>query len=429
MKVAVQGCCHGQLDAIYEQIQSLEKDNEYKVDLLLIGGDLQAARNHNDLHCLAIKEGPKSLGGFHRYYSGEKLAPILTIVIGGNHEASNYLWELFHGGWLAPNIYYLGFAGCVRVNGLRIAGISGIYNRSHYRLGHFERLPFTPATLRSIYHTREYEILKLSLLASSPVDIFMSHDWPKAVDRFGDFEALYQEKPTFREDGEKKELGSPPLRQLLTTLKPKQWLAAHMHVKFSAVVSHHNTLSSPPATTSSDSDASSSIETRFQAFNKCTDHQASVEVLTIEPIADGPRDVGLTYDAEWLAISRALHPYLSLTRVQDPLPKITALSSEIARELDWVKSNIGTNKPISDVQVFCRTAPRAGHERLPKNEPPLWYTNSQTEAFCAMLQIQNKINPPPTDEGSMNSPLGGGETRNPRKRSSHFNESKATRRR
>ena len=29
-----------------------------------------------------------------RYYTGERVAPVLTIVIGGNHEASNYLWEL-----------------------------------------------------------------------------------------------------------------------------------------------------------------------------------------------------------------------------------------------------------------------------------------------------------------------------------------------
>lgn len=29
-----------------------------------------------------------------RYYSGEATAPVLTIIIGGNHEASNYMWEL-----------------------------------------------------------------------------------------------------------------------------------------------------------------------------------------------------------------------------------------------------------------------------------------------------------------------------------------------
>lgn len=101
---------------------------------------------------------------FHyRYYSGQKIAPILTIVIGGNHEASNYFWELcvrpsddgdfftadgrpqltakmwvmdrYHGGWLAPNIYYLGCAGVVQFNGIRIAGASGIYKYHDYRLG------------------------------------------------------------------------------------------------------------------------------------------------------------------------------------------------------------------------------------------------------------------------------------------------------
>lgn len=43
-----------------------------------------------------------------RYYKGEKEAPILTIFVGGNHEASNYLQELPYGGWVAPNIYFMG---------------------------------------------------------------------------------------------------------------------------------------------------------------------------------------------------------------------------------------------------------------------------------------------------------------------------------
>ena len=28
---------------------------------------------------------------FYKYYSGEAIAPLLTVFIGGNHEASNYL--------------------------------------------------------------------------------------------------------------------------------------------------------------------------------------------------------------------------------------------------------------------------------------------------------------------------------------------------
>lgn len=50
-------------------------------------------------------------------------------TVGGNHEAANHLWELYYGGWAAPNIYFLGFTGCVRFGGLRIAGLSGIYKQ------------------------------------------------------------------------------------------------------------------------------------------------------------------------------------------------------------------------------------------------------------------------------------------------------------
>jgi hypothetical protein len=31
---------------------------------------------------------------FYKYYSGEKVAPVTTLFIGGNHEASSHLWEL-----------------------------------------------------------------------------------------------------------------------------------------------------------------------------------------------------------------------------------------------------------------------------------------------------------------------------------------------
>lgn len=41
MKIAVEGCCHGELDAIYASLQRLERDKSIKVDLLLIGGDFQ----------------------------------------------------------------------------------------------------------------------------------------------------------------------------------------------------------------------------------------------------------------------------------------------------------------------------------------------------------------------------------------------------
>lgn len=35
---------------------------------------------------------------------------MLTLFVGGNHESSGYLAELPNGGWVAPNIYYMGYA-------------------------------------------------------------------------------------------------------------------------------------------------------------------------------------------------------------------------------------------------------------------------------------------------------------------------------
>ena len=41
-----------------------------------------------------VDDGNQRSSTCFSYYTGEKRAPVLTIVIGGNHEASNYFWEL-----------------------------------------------------------------------------------------------------------------------------------------------------------------------------------------------------------------------------------------------------------------------------------------------------------------------------------------------
>jgi hypothetical protein len=45
--------------------------------------------------CIAMPAKYRVLGDFADYYAGRKKAPVLTIFIGGNHEASNYLNELY----------------------------------------------------------------------------------------------------------------------------------------------------------------------------------------------------------------------------------------------------------------------------------------------------------------------------------------------
>ncbi len=242
VNIAVQGCCHGELDSIYKSISDTEASTQQVVDLLIICGDMQCIRHNQDLESLAVPSKYRRLNTFHQYVTGEKVAPVLTIFIGGNHEASNLLQSLYYGGFVAPNIYYMGFAGVVRFRGLRIGGLSGIYNDRHYQLGHFEIPPYSQETMRSVYHLRELEIYRMMHLkeniCTDPLNIFLSHDWPSDVWNHGDCEALLRIKPYFREDIRSGKLGSPPLRRIMNALMPDFWFAAHLHVKFAAVVAH-----------------------------------------------------------------------------------------------------------------------------------------------------------------------------------------------
>ena len=239
LNIAVEGCCHGELDLIYDTIREIG-NKSVKVDLLLVCGDFQCCRNTTDLQSLAVPHKYRQLKNFHEYVSGKKVAPVVTIFIGGNHEASNILQSLYYGGWVAPNIYFLGFGGIVWFGGVRIGGLSGIYNSRHYRLGHYENPPYTDDALRSVYHVREVDVFRMAHANTSvdPIDIFLSHDWPGGVWEFGDKARLLSRKSFLLDDMLSGKLGSPPLMDLMRVIKPTLWFAAHLHVKFAAIVPH-----------------------------------------------------------------------------------------------------------------------------------------------------------------------------------------------
>jgi len=66
--VAVQGCSHGELDSIYEALESyrdqkLNANNTQKsatIDVLLCCGDVQTLRNTGDYHALAVPQKYKA---------------------------------------------------------------------------------------------------------------------------------------------------------------------------------------------------------------------------------------------------------------------------------------------------------------------------------------------------------------------------------
>ncbi|CCE31230.1 related to lariat-debranching enzyme [Claviceps purpurea 20.1] len=235
VRVAVEGCGHGTLDAIYDAVGKACKDRGWNdVDILIIGGDFQAVRNAADLTIMSCPVKYRRLGDFKDYYSGKRKAPYLTIFVGGNHEASSHLWELYYGGWVAPNIYYMGAANVLRFGPLRIAGMSGIWKGFDYNRPHLERLPFNKDDVKSFYHVREVDVRKL-LLMRTQVDVGISHDWPRHIEKHGDSAELFRKKPFFREDSEKGQLGSVAAEYVMDRLRPPYWFSAHLHTKFAAI--------------------------------------------------------------------------------------------------------------------------------------------------------------------------------------------------
>lgn len=330
-----------------------------------------------------------------RYYSGEKIAPILTIFIGGNHEASNYLQELAYGGWVAPNIYYLGYAGVISINDVRIGGISGIFRGYNFEKGHFEFPPYDQSTVRSAYSIRSLEVFRLSQLTNR-MDIMLSHDWPDQIWEYGNKEQLLRFKPYFREDMENGRMGSGPCFDLLTTLKPRHWYAAHLHCRFDALVPHNE-----------------DEATKFTALDKCLPKRKFLDFLTIGEDDEGEeadsqverKMPAIKYDLQWLTVLHLTNNLLNVgsnyTKLplqpgpddpQDNVQRFEFTPSEA--EMDAVLKKF--NGDLTVPQNFTQTVPaydpqQDGRNFRNLNERIFAELNPQTTEFCAKLGIDDPL--------------------------------------
>ncbi|KAI5719902.1 hypothetical protein M8J76_016486 [Diaphorina citri] len=371
MKIAVEGCAHGELEKIYDTIALIEKQENLKVDLLICCGDFQSTRNEEDLACMACPPKYRDI-----YYSGEKQAPILTLFIGGNHEASGYLQELAYGGWVAPNIFYLGYAGVVNIGGLRIGGISGIQKGQDYLKGHFEKAPYTEQTKRSCYHIRNLEVFRLKQL-SGKIDIMCSHDWPQGVYHFGNVAQLVKHKPYFKQEIEENRLGSSVCEEVMKQLKPSYWFSAHLHTKFSAVI---------PYTDGS--------RTKFLALDKCLPKRRFLQILDIEHKASEPLE--LKYDHEWLTVLFLTNHLLSVKSTYNYLPGPNNSNERYTFTPNPDELALIANKFDSNFTVpsnFICTAPPYNPNQPSSNRNKQAHSkvHPNTTAFCEQLCIDDPL--------------------------------------
>ena len=401
------------LNEMFKTVEQYEEQTKTKIDLIIVCGDCQTIRHHDDLTCLSVPNKYKKVGDFHQYYSGKKKIPRLTICIGGNHEASNYLMTLPYGGWVCDNFYYLGYAGVIKFRGLRIAGVSGIYSFRNHNRGRFERMPLDHESIKSVYNTRQVDVFRLQLLSrnaesKNPIDVFLSHDWPARVYDHGNLEQLLRFKPHFRDDVNTRDgMGSPLTKPLIGQLKPRRWFAAHMHCRFYAKIEHNQLENSC---------------TEFLSLNKI-ENRNFVEYFDLEPLKstegaeesvsaecsssqeseinnDKNQDNNLYYDVEWLTILRKTNALESYSRDKVSCPSVgeeTGTSyfpteEEIQETVEMmnrtgglkIKQNFQMTEPV----IYNR--PGGGNPSIDKGRYK-YFPNPQHEELCSRLKIESSL--------------------------------------
>ncbi|KRZ10835.1 Lariat debranching enzyme [Trichinella pseudospiralis] len=366
LKIGVAGCIHGKLEDLYKAVRYAKDTKGIDLDLVICCGDFQSIRDEQDLKSLAVPHKYRHMLDFHKYYSGELKAEVLTIFIGGNHESSSYLSELPYGGWVAPNIFYMGRANVVNFKGLRIAGLSGIYKPYNYLRGYFENDLFNSDQMRSVYHVRNLDVFRLKQLAQ-PIDVLLTHDWPRGIEHFGNKEELFAKKRFLFLDSQQGELGSLPSYELLAMLKPKYWFAAHMHVKFAALVPHEN-----------------ESFTKFLALDKCLRGRSFFQILEMDsPLLDIDNvncEAKLCYDLEWLTVLKKTNHLVKISKEKHYMP--TPLSGEVYNftpcEQEMVALREALNNDLTVREKFCQRS---------TNGKVSLSINSQTTEFCARFEV------------------------------------------
>ncbi|XP_033728321.1 lariat debranching enzyme-like isoform X2 [Pecten maximus] len=275
---------------------------------------------------------------------------------------------------VAPNIYYMGYANVLKFGGVRIGGLSGIYKGKDFTKGHFEHPPYNEESKRAAYHIRNLEVFRLKQL-TKPMDIFMTHDWPRGIYDYGNTSQLLKTKQFLREEIESGSLGSPPAEELLMKLQPQYWFSAHLHVKFAAIVQHK-------------APEGEEKITKFLSLDKCLPRRKFLQILDVPH--DPQEPLKLQLDTEWLSILKLTNHLLSLKRGSIYMPGPGSQSrwefKPTIEEENRILEDFGGDLCIPD--NFQRTVdvfdPNEGKCKV---RPPVTMVNPQTTLICTMLDI------------------------------------------
>lgn len=274
---------------------------------------------------------------------------------------------------MAPNIYYLGYAGVVNYKGIRIGGVSGLYVEADYHKGHFELPPYDKNTIRSVSRCREQEMFRLKQL-SGAIDIMLSHNWPRNIADYANEEELdkfwtsYGYCKANRKIANFFSFGSPPCRELLQKLKPKYWFSGSKIRKFVSIVPHED-----------------KTKTTFMSAS----HYKMP--LTIDVDVDETDSSRLQYDLEWLTILYLTKHLTNISSTPSLMPSPGDSSvrwnfEPTTQEKESVLIKFDKNLEIPE--NFESTTDTYGPKRPRIRKPVL---NPQTTLLCDRLGIEDPL--------------------------------------
>ena len=386
VNVLVAGCIHGFWDELVEAVSN-EIKNGNKIDVVLVNGDNQTFRTEEDMESSSsykeIREQkpnkygkpPKYTleqfyGSFHKYVNSDAKLPCLFILIGGNNESQDILFQMPYGGFIAENIYYAGRASILDYKGLRISALSGIFFDKFFNLPVFEKFPIRdPSDMKTSYYLRSFSVYQLLCYKNIPespkIKVMMTHDWPI------EFNDNHEKKEIFRNiiiDDPKWEIidsGNLYDCDLLSVLKPTFWTAAHHHIKYEAdYVSGDNS-------------------SHFIANPRPNDEPPFYRILhfNYDELNPETRDSSiLTFAPEWIAILKSTQDFKDIREEFDSNKwnKIQDRKDSIFHNLEEIKT-----KQASDSTYL----------EVPNNIYDTTTNSLPTNNICSKYQIQ----PPPIE--------------------------------
>jgi len=223
---AAVGDVHGHIHAMVRLLCGWESKSGQALSFVLQVGDFEPVRHAQDLESMAAPAKYRAIGDFPDFVAGRAAFPWPVYFIGGNHEPYGLLDQLPRGGDIIHHCTYLGRAGMLELEGLRIAGLSGIFHAASFEEPR-PRLEELGRTSKKEYtYFRKDDVDQAASFASA--DILLVHEWPDGVIDPADSQEFENTRRSSKYDA----VGNEYARLLMELLEPRLVLCGHMHKRY-----------------------------------------------------------------------------------------------------------------------------------------------------------------------------------------------------